>query len=433
MLCCSLLCALLASTIPLSRQQVIDQMMNPYHGPTTRQVDCSTLQGKVMCGYQGWFNTPGDGLGRGWFHWASDPTNFSPGNCKIDLWPDVSELTPAERYDTSFKLANGKPAQVFSSFNKKTVLRHFKWMQDYGIDGVFVQRFIVETQRPLGFIQRARVLDSCREGANRFGRTYAVMYDLSGLGANSIDKVIDDWKLLVDHMHITEDPAYLHDHGKPVVAVWGFGFSDGRKYTLDDGLKLVSFLKNDPHYGGCTVMLGIPTYWREQKWDCVTDPKMKELLLNADVISPWTVGRYRTPEQARHYGENVMSKDIAWCKNHHKDYLPVVFPGFSWHNLNPKSPLNEIPRLKGKFLWTQYYEAKQQGATMVYQAMFDEVDEGTAIFKCTNDVPVGESKFVTYEGLPSDYYLKLVGAATKMIRGNAPPSEKMPDVESPAH
>ncbi len=53
---------------------------------------------------------------------------------------------------------------------------------------------------------------------------------------------------------------------------------------------------------------------------------------------------------------------------------------------------------------------------MVYQAMFDEVDEGTAIFKCTNDVPVGESKFADFEGLPSDFYLKLVGKWTHEFR-----------------
>jgi hypothetical protein len=94
--------------------------------------------------------------------------------------------------------------------------------------------------------------------------------------------------------------------------------------------------------------------------------------------------------------------------------------------MKPDSPLNQIPRLGGKFLWKQYVEAKRAGATMVYQAMFDEVDEGTAIFKCTNDVPVGESKFVTYEGLPSDHYLKLVGQATRMIRGELPVDEAMP-------
>jgi hypothetical protein len=60
--------------------------------------------------------------------------------------------------------------------------------------------------------------------------------------------------------------------------------------------------------------------------------------------------------------------------------------------------------------------------------MFDEVDEGTAIFKCTNDPPVGESQFVTYEGLPSDFYLRLVGQAARMIRGEIPPSDDMPQI-----
>ena len=91
------------------------------------------------------------------------------------------------------------------------------------------------------------------------------------------------------------------------------------------------------------------------------------------------------------------------------------------------SPLNQIPRLKGEFLWKQYVEAKRAGANMVYQAMFDEVDEGTAIFKCTNDVPMGASNFVTYEGLPSDYYLKLVGEATRMMRGEIPVADDLPE------
>ena len=43
-----------------------------------------------------------------------------------------------------------------------------------------------------------------------------------------------------------------------------------------------------------------------------------------------------------------------------------------------------------------------------------------------NQVPVGKY-FVTYEGLPSDWYLKLTGAATRMIRGEAPLSEKIPE------
>ncbi|MCY3018614.1 MAG: glycoside hydrolase family 71/99-like protein [Planctomycetota bacterium] len=411
----------------MTREQVMEQTMTPYTGPSEPGVDRSTLNGKVMCGYQGWFAAQGDACGRGWYHW-NGKDGFKPGSCKIDLWPDVSELDPDERYATAFKLADGRTAEVFSAFNAKTVLRHFKWMRDYGIDGVFVQRFVGEVSHPAGLRQFTTVLSHCREGANRFGRTYAVMYDLSGLGAGQMTKITDDWKALVDKMQITKDKAYLHHNGKPVVTLWGFGFSDGRKYTPAEGMELVEFLKSDPTYGGCTVMLGVPTYWRTLDRDCVKDPKMHELILKADIVSPWTVGRYGKPADAVNYAQKAVAPDIAWCKEHGKDYMPVVFPGFSWHNMFAKSPLNQIPRLGGKFLWTQYVQAKKAGATMVYQAMYDEVDEGTAIFKCTNDPPVGDSTFITYEGFPSDHYLKLVGQATRMVRGEIPAADDLPDL-----
>lgn len=406
-------------------QAVIEKTMRPFAGVSYPGVNTKTLTGKVMSGYQGWFAAPNDGAGRGWVHWGSRG-RFEPGLCKIDLWPDVSELDSDERHATPFVHPDGRKAEVFSSFHRKTVLRHFEWMKTYGLDGVFVQRFINSPNDVKGYRHVNVVLNHCREGANLSGRTYAVMYDLSGLDTGQMHRVIEDWKLLVDRMHITKDPAYLHHGGKPVVAVWGLGFNDGRKYTLADGLELVKFWKDEPKYGGNTVMLGVPTYWRTLKQDCLGDKTLHELILKADIVSPWTVGRYATPEQAMRYAELTMKPDLDWCRERKKELLPVVFPGFSWHNMDPRFPLNQIPRLKGKFLWTQYVQAKQAGATMVYQAMFDEVDEGTAIFKCTDRPPVGASQFVDYEGLPSDFYLKLVGQATRMVRGEVGVTEEFP-------
>ena len=227
-----------------------------YDGPSAKGVDRSTLTGKVMCGYQGWFTAPGDGSGRGWRHYPAGG-QFKPGSCGIDLWPDVSELDDDEKYPTPFRHSDGKVAQVFSSHNGKTVLRHFRWMQEYGIDGVFVQRFGVETLHPADLRHCNVVLDHCREGANRSGRCYAVMYDLSLLPEGGVRHVIEDWKLLVDRMKLgrdDKDRAYLRHGGKPVVAVWGIGFNDGRKYTLAECEKLVEFLKHDKQYGGCTVL-----------------------------------------------------------------------------------------------------------------------------------------------------------------------------------
>ena len=88
--------------------------------------------------------------------------------------------------------------------------------------------------------------------------------------------------------------------------------------------------------------------------------------------------------------------------------------------------LDQIPRRKGRFYWTQWLAMKKTGASMIYVAMFDEVDEATAIFKCTNDVPTIDGGFVTTEDLPSDFYLKLTGSAAKLLRGEIPATDELP-------
>jgi hypothetical protein len=371
-----------------------------------------TMTGKIMCGYQGWFNAPGDGANLGWKHAGS-----KPGEVNFDLWPDVSELDADERFATEFKHKDGSVAELFSSYKEKTVLRHFKWMRDYGLDGVFLQRFTSQFRDPARKNHVDTVLAHVRKGAAEYGRVYGLMYDLSGLKAGDIQSVIDDWKGLVDSTHLTSDDRYVRHHGKPVVVLWGLGFNGKRNSLVADGLAMVEFLKNDPIYGGNTVMIGVPTQWREED---LKSPEFHKLLLAADIIQPWAVGSVNTPEQVVEKAATVWAPDMEWCRANGREYMPVVFPGFSWFNLRKGTkPSNQIPRLGGRLLWTQYLEAKKLGATMVYQAMFDEIDEGTAIFKVTNDVPDGEGKsqFVPLEGLPSDFYLKLVGQAGRLIRG----------------
>src|SRR5436189_4262596 len=123
-----LLCTPAISAAQLTRDDVLAETLKPYAGPIVRGVDTSTLSNKVMCGYQGWFACEGDGAERGWVHWTRRRGPLAPGNAKVDLWPDVSELAPDERFATDFRRADGSVAEVFSSFKKATVFRHFAWM-----------------------------------------------------------------------------------------------------------------------------------------------------------------------------------------------------------------------------------------------------------------------------------------------------------------
>jgi hypothetical protein len=383
-----------------------------------------SYEGRVMCGYQGWFRAQGDGSHDGWVHFGTQGI-FGPSNVHIDLWPDISEYE--KTYPTPFEFSDGQPARVFSSWDESTVDVHFRWMKEYGIDGVFVQRFFGATRNEKARRKSRVVLEHALTASKKYGRAIAVMYDLSGLRASGEDctSIIEDWKALVDEVKITSqgtNQTYLYHRGKPLVAIWGLGFPD-RPYNIRNiGIeRLINFLKNDPDYGGCSVMLGVPAYFRDLDVDTSSDPYLHELMRSADVVMPWMVGRF-TPllhDEPRRYAAHVKA-DVSWCEQRKLDYAACVYPGFSWFNLSKtefggRHPLNQIPRQKGQFYWSQISTAVDSGAKMLYVAMYDEMDEGTAIFKCSNRTPVGAS-FLDYEGMQSDHYLWLTGKAGQMLR-----------------
>ena len=389
-----------------------------------------SYDGLIMCGYQGWFRAEGDGSARGWVHYGRN--FFNASNSTVDLWPDVSEYQ--KTYSTDFKLEDGSSARVFSSWDESTVDLHFKWMQEYGIDGVFMQRFFDVTRSKKSRGESRVILSHALKASQNHERAIAVMYDLSGLKpGEDCSTLIQDWKELVDELKLTaqgRNQSYLYHQGKPLVAIWGIGFPD-RPYNIHDiGLeKLLDFLRNDPQYGGCCVMLGVPNYFRDLRADTIADEYLHQIMAKADVIMPWMVGRFSESlrGEINRYGAQVKA-DQAWCADRKLDYVPCVYPGFSWYNLSKgRGPHDAIPRLKGRFYWDLMTTAIQSGAKMIYIAMFDEMDEGTAIFKCTNNPPQHQppAKFLTYEGLPSDHYLWLTGQAGKILRGETAPDKDL--------
>lgn len=382
------------------------------------RVRFKSIKNLVMAGYQGWFNTPEDGAGLGWKHFEKEK-EFKPGKCTIDLWPDVSEYE--KTYETAFKLPDETPAKVFSSYDASTTDLHFKWMKQYGIDGVFMQRFVVSIRNQKGKDNYNKILNNAVLSAEKYDRAICLMYDLSGMEAGEEDILIRDWKELCEKYKLVSrnNNHYVYHHGKPLVAVWGIGFNDRRKYGYEQVKKIIDFLKSE----GCSILVGVPTHWRTLTIDAVSDTRLLELVKQADIVHPWLVGRFdnHTYEPYR----KSIEEDIKWCKANGKDYMPVLFSGFSWHNMKKDAPQNMIPRLGGRFFWQQVKGAVDAGAESLYLAMFDEIDEGTAFFKCTNTPPVGESSFITYEGEAPDHYLWLAGEAAKYLRGELR-SSRMP-------
>jgi glycoprotein endo-alpha-1,2-mannosidase len=104
----------------------------------------TSYKGLVMAGYQGWHNTPEDGAGRGWGHYLQRGV-FGPGNLKIDMWPETTGYK--KLYSTPFKHADSSIAYLPSDNDESTTDIRFKWMKDYGVDGVFMQRFIGNVRR----------------------------------------------------------------------------------------------------------------------------------------------------------------------------------------------------------------------------------------------------------------------------------------------
>jgi len=394
----------------------------------SKETKYPSYKGLIMAGYQGWFRVPSDGV-----------MYPDEKNARLDMWPDVSEYE--KTYPTGLKLKDGSTARFFNSADKSTVDLHFKWMKEYGLDGVFVQRFFHTTRTPETRKNYSAVLKHALNASSVNGRAIAVMYDLSGMNGHGEDcsSIIEDWKYLVNELKVTNqqgENTYLHHNGKPLVVFWGIGFPD-RPYNLRNiGFdRLMDFFKNDPEYGGCSIMLGVPTFWRDLNSDCLPDPYLHDIIRRADIVLPWTVQRF-TPllhNDMDRYRDLIIG-DLKWCREAGIDYVPCVYPGFSWHNLSrfefpdDIKPTGSIPRQGGRFFWQQMHTAMLSGAEMIYVAMFDEVNEGTAIFKCSDNPPVSDvAKFVDMDGRPSDWYLWLTGEAGKMLRRQIPLTQTMPE------
>jgi len=407
-------------------------------GQAADKVDTATLDGKVLFGYQGWFNCGGDGAPENnWRSWARGVP--AEGNLTIDMYPDLSEFDRKDLCEVPAMTIGGKPAYLYSAWNPKVVMRHFEWMRDYGLDGVLVQRFVtnIPRRRASGDVVLKNILAAARET----GRAFAIEYDVTGSKLDSfVDVMKEDWKYLVEELKVTSHPGYLRHKGKPVLSIWGPGLHEDRHVPHDPVVlkDMVEWFRSKaPAALQVTYMGGTPSRWRTLTNDARPEPGWADAYKMMDVVQPWVVGRYRTQEAVDKWKDDMLAPDLALASKNHQLYMPVIFPGFSWYNLKRESRQNAIPRNRGEFLWRQAYNAKMAGATLLKIAMFDEVNEGTAMFKIAArraDAP-DQGYWLTLDAdgatLPSDWYLRLAGEITRMFHGEIQPQAKLPEKPGP--
>ena len=394
-------------------------------------VDPSTLDNKVLMGYQGWFTCPDDGSGR-WTHWSRGVP--APETLTVEFFPDLRELDPDERCMVPGMTINGMPAFLFSSRNPKTVSRHFRWMKEYGLDGVLVQRFVgsIKGKQAEGDVVLKNVMAAAKES----GRTFAIEYDITGGNPETFGQALkDDWAYLVNDLKVTSHPNYQRHNGKPVLSIWGMGLNENAHPPTDAqaAKDLIEWFKSKaPAPQQVTYMGGTPARWGTLTVDSRKEAEWAAVYAAMDVVQPWNVGRYGTLDAVDKWKEDILIPDVKLAAKNRQMYMPVVFPGFSWSNLKKNDRKNQIPRLGGEFLWRQAYNAKVAGAKVLKIAMFDEVDEGTAILKVVShrNEALDQGFWLTLDAdgrdLPSDWYLRLAGEITRMFHGEIKPDPNVP-------
>jgi len=192
------------------------------------------------------------------------------------------------------------------------------------------------------------------------------------------------------------------------------GFTEHPPDNVAQGLEIIKYFKSE---ADVYLVGGVPFYWLTGDRD--SKPGFLPVYQAFDAVSPWAVGRYSDTNGYDNLYASIVTKDKAFTDNAKIGYAPVIFPGFSWANLM-KNPaiINQIPRAGGNFFNHQGDKLLGLKPSWIYIAMFDEVNEGTAMFKVVSlksQTPENANfTYQSYDGttLPSDAYLKFASTLT---------------------
>lgn len=402
-------------------------------------VDPTTIAGKHIVGYQGWFRVPGDGSGANdWSHWFGGNQTVTLANLRVDGWPDMTGYPTGEKLDSTWDTGSGAPSYIFSSFRTATINHHVSLMQANNIDCIAVQRFITQTRNTKDKALADKRVSTIKSAAATYGRTFFVMYDVNGSGGSGrtepglIQELKDDWLYLMSTYQITSGGRYQNAHSKPLVIVYGLDKESPYTSAAMDELR-TWFLQTQ----NVTMGVGVSWAWMNQPF--------VDAIKRCGVVLPWSVGAFKMTSATDvgapdSYRTGQLRANLDWAHvNANKTIIPVVWAGYSHKNASSTGEvLNSHKRWGGCNYWRQVYntiseQIAQGEPRILYTAMFDEVSEGTAILPqiaAKVDLPDPAKDALVYlnmDGytLSRDWYLKVAGQATNYVRG-ATPTATMP-------
>lgn len=397
---------------------------NPDSEVIPGQINLSSNQfkGKSFAGYQIWHEA--GAKASDWVHWTyghvPGPGFHLSGGVDVSSYPDVTEYDPSLLFSTNLgNLGDGRPSGLYHSKKAAIINKQMKWLQDVDFDGVAIQRFVGGIGKSITISDESH-LSNVKNACEATGHLFYICYDLNGTDATILDRMKKDWVYEIEQIRaLTSSDNYATVNGKPVVEIWGVGYSMA---TAAQCASLISFLQGR----GCYVIGGTPRDWR-------TSPAagFSTIFTSLDCISPWTVGAYGDINGANSYKTSFMVGDKSYCDTNGMDYLPVAFAG-SANWLSSNLSFSQTDRKGGMLLWTQVLNAKSLGLTSVYYAMLDEFEESTNLIKGAVDyfdLPVNQY-FETFSKngiwVSSDYYLRLSAYTSKMLRGEKPVTSTIP-------
>ena len=104
-------CGMVVAAAPEHELEAVRaETMRPYAGPATEAQPHEGLKGKILCGYQGWFNTPDDGASLGWKHWFRDGKR--PPDLNNIGTPRPSSAVMAGRWNCSVRSTRRRSTRI---------------------------------------------------------------------------------------------------------------------------------------------------------------------------------------------------------------------------------------------------------------------------------------------------------------------------------